>query len=134
MKSLKTILCCICFATMGVCIASIGNRDKPDNYNVITAAPLPTVPIIRDLPLDLQLDQSLKNKKDTVFIKDTVTVTKKIKVPYKVVQKDTMYQTLCFILVPRDREEYTLDRNDCISKVHNEDTLSVNDNHSAIIE
>lgn len=137
MKSLKTSLCCICFAVMGVCIASVGNRDKPNEYNTIMASPLPTVPIIRDLPLDLQLDQSLRNKKDTVIIKDTVKVTtkpKKIKVPYKIVKRDTIYQSVYFVLIPEGREEQPSDSNYCIPKVHIKDTLSRNVNHSTIIE
>lgn len=118
MKRLSTTLCCIAFAIIGVCIASVGNKDRPNSYNTISASTLPVIPANGILPIDLKLSDSLKNKKDTVIIRDTVRVTnkpKKVRVPYMVTKYDTVYQNILFIVIPEVREEKTSKVNDSIN-------------------
>lgn len=133
MKRLQTTLCCIAFAIIGVCIASNGNKNGPHGPNTITAATLPIIPADVKLPIDLQLSNSLRDKKDTVRIIDTVRVTnkpKKVRIPYKVTKRDTIYQTVLFIAIPEVREEKASEVIDSICKVHNANTASKNDIHS----
>lgn len=135
MKRLQTVLCSIAFAILGVCIASVGNKDRPYGANTVHAAILPHIPKNAVLPIDLQLGHSLENKKDTVIIRDTVRVTntpKKVKVPYRITKRDTIYQTVVFVAIPEVRLEGTSAIIDSIDKVHIVDTIAKNDSLSAV--
>lgn len=133
-KGVNTVICCIAFAIIGICIAKYNADNKLQKHPTIMAA----TPQVYNLPLDFQLNRNVMNVstdtiRDTVYV-DSSLVTKKSKMvsaPRKAkakkqtVIKDTVYVPLYFIIMPWVREEKAQDSTYCVP-----DTLSKNVNHS----
>lgn len=102
MKKLTTVISCSMLLLYGL-LVGINNRADPG----VTAQAAPVMPVIGQLPYDLQLSHM---KRDTVYI-DTSRVCnhkekiKKVKVPYAV--HDTLYVPVLYIASPKVREEET---------------------------
>lgn len=131
MKKATTIICCLALAACGW---FFGNMNKSPGIQTIVAAPT----FSYDLLLS-QMEQrsksavsSVPNNPDTIFIHDTVTVTKE-----KVVRSsrpETSGVTALYLSIPdltneMVREEQT---KDTIKYIHNANEVlaSGNDNHS----
>lgn len=58
---------------------------------------------MQSLPVDYQLSLRQQETKltkpcmDTVYVKDTILITKKVRVPYRVTKKDTVYCPIVFM-------------------------------------
>ena len=58
---------------------------------------------MQSLPVDYQLSlrqqqtELTKPCNDTVYVKDTILITKKVRVPYRVTKKDTVYCPIVFM-------------------------------------
>lgn len=102
MKKLSTILCCTALAIFGW-VAGINNRPLAPPTQTVQAA---------QIPLDLKLGR-VETIRDTVYLpSDTVyapaerivvTKTKKVAVPYKVIERDTLYVPTLILAIQTDR-------------------------------
>lgn len=102
MKRFTTIFCCTALAIFGW-IAGINNRPLAPPTQIVQAA---------NIPLDLKLGR-VETIRDTVYLpNDTVytpakrivvTKTKKVAVPYKVIERDTLYVPTLILAIQTDR-------------------------------
>lgn len=122
MRKVIMAICCLSMAATGFMITNYDDSlSVPLKQNTLHAATIPSQNYNGPMPLDLQLDQAKRFKRDTVEIHDTVEVTniKYVRVPVPERTTDTIYIPMTDLpeievvavknKSPGDREEYTLD-------------------------
>lgn len=128
MKKVTTIICCLALAACGW---FFGNMNKSPGVQTIVAAPTFSYDLLLS-QMEQRSKQTVSSVTDTIFIHDTVTVTKE-----KVVRSsrpETSGITALYLSIPdltneMVREEQT---EDTIEYIHNANEIleSENDNHS----
>lgn len=128
MKKVTTIICCLALAACGW---FFGNMNKSPGVQTIVAAPTFSYDLLLS-QMEQRSKQTVSSVTDTIFIHDTVTVTKE-----KVVRSsrpETSGITALYLSIPdltneMVREEQT---KDTIEYIHNANEIleSENDNHS----
>lgn len=128
MKKITTIMCCLALA---VCGWFFGNMNKSPGVQTIVAAPTFSYDLLLS-QMEQRNKSAVSSVHDTIFIHDTVTVTKQ-----KVVRSsrpETTGITALYLSIPdltneMVREEQT---KDTIKYIHNANEMlaSGNDNHS----
>lgn len=102
MRKFTTIICCAALAIFGW-VTGINNRPLALPTQTVQAA---------QIPLDLKLGR-VETIRDTVYLpgdtvyapakKVVVTKTKKVAVPYKVIERDTLYVPTLILAIQTDR-------------------------------
>lgn len=128
MKKVTTIICCLALAACGW---FFGNMNKSPGVQTVVAAPTFSYDLLLS-QMEQRSKQTVSSVTDTIFIHDTVTVTKE-----KVVRSsrpETSGITALYLSIPdltneMVREEQT---KDTIEYIHNANEIleSENDNHS----
>ena len=128
MKKVTTIICCLALAACGW---FFGNMNKSPGVQTIVSAPTFSYDLLLS-QMEQRSKQTVSSVTDTIFIHDTVTVTKE-----KVVRSsrpETSGITALYLSIPdltneMVREEQT---KDTIEYIHNANEIleSENDNHS----
>lgn len=128
MKKVTTIICCLALAACGW---FFGNMNKSPGVQTIVAAPTFSYDLLLS-QMEQRSKQTVSSVTDTIFIHDTVTVTKE-----KVVRSSrpeisgitALYLSIPDLTNEMVREEQT---KDTIEYIHNANEIleSENDNHS----
>lgn len=102
MKKPLSLLCCVALAVFGWIV---GMQNSPP-------VPFPTQTVNAQIPLDLRLGQ-VRTIRDTVYIpNDTVyvpskpivvTKIRKVSVPHRVIERDTLYVPALILITQTDR-------------------------------
>lgn len=128
MKKVTTIICCLALAACGW---FFGNMNKSPGVQTIVAAPTFSYDLLLS-QMEQRSKQTVSSVTDTIFIHDTVTVTKE-----KIVRSSrpeisgitALYLSIPDLTNEMVREEQT---KDTIEYIHNANEIleSENDNHS----
>lgn len=98
MKKLVSILMC---SALLLCGWIVGTSQQ--STTVAAESQLMPVLNMQSLPVDYQLSLRQQETKltkpcmDTVYVKDTILITKKVRVPYRATKKDTVYCPIVFV-------------------------------------
>ena len=98
MKKLVSIIMC---SALLLCGWIVGTSQQ--STTVAAESQLMPVLNMQSLPVDYQLSlrqqqtELTKPCNDTVYVKDTILITKKVRVPYRITKKDTVYCPIVFI-------------------------------------
>lgn len=77
-----------------------------------------SLPVDYQLSLTQQKTELTKPCNDTVYIKDTILITKKVRVPYRITKKDTIYCPIVFMFSRPELPDSSLTTvNDSVSKL-----------------
>ena len=119
MRKLVSILMC---SALLLCGWIVGTSQQ----STTVAAEPQIMPVLnmQNLPIDYQLSLRQQETKltkpcnDTVYVKDTILITKKVRVPYRVTKKDTVYCPIVFMFSRSELPDSSFTAvNDSVSKL-----------------
>lgn len=119
MKKLVSILMC---SALLLCGWIVGTSQQ--STTVAAESQLMPVLNMQSLPVDYQLSlrqqqtELTKPCNDTVYVKDTILITKKVRVPYRITKRDTVYCPIVFVFGRSELPDSSLTTvNDSVSKL-----------------